>query len=187
MVLDEPKEFVKFLARHRLTSDQFLFMFLIYKEEYEALYQYTEQVKGLPPAEINDLVRRGYMINENQRGQYFADGFIITDKFSSEVFSMIDKAAEEFWETYPLAIYVDGKRFSAKTADKADLCDRYNKKIGYSVRKHKKVMEALRYGIQHNLINMGIEKWFRSEQWKQLEEEMKLTQNLPERYGDKEF
>jgi hypothetical protein len=34
---------------------------------------------------------------------------------------------------------------------------------------------------------MGIDKWFKSEQWNQLEEEMKMNSERATQYGDKEF
>lgn len=187
-MIEDPKQFVEFLARHRLSSDQFLFMFLIYKENYTSLYIYTEQVKGLHPEEIQDLVRRGYLRNENSApGDYFADSFIVTEKFTAVAFDMTNKdAATEFWDAYPPILYIDGKRFSATAVNKELFLEKYTKKIGYSKRLHKKVMAALTYGKQINAVNMGIEKWFQSEQWNQLEKEMNETGTV-KRYGDKEF
>jgi len=185
-VFDRPIQFVDFLAKHRITSDQFLFMFLIYREDYTSLYKYTEQVKGLHPDEILDLVRRGYMVNENVSNQYFADSFHITEKFTSEVFEFARDAAAEFWEAYPAFIFVQGKRFSTKNVNKEDFYDDYTKKVGHSLRLHKKVMAALKYGIEVSAINMGIGKWFDSQQWTELEKEMNTRVRI-EQYGDKEF
>jgi hypothetical protein len=188
IAFETPKELVDFLAKHRLSSDQFLFMFLIYTEDYTSLYKYTENVKGLMPQEIQDLVRRGYLINANRDpDQYWADSFVVTETFTSEIFKNANDAASEFWNTYPSVIYVDGRRFSGKTADKEEFFERYMKKIGYSNRRHSKVMSALKYGIDRNVITMGIDKWFKSEQWNQLEEEMRMNSERTAQYGDKEF
>jgi hypothetical protein len=188
IAFETPKELVEFLAKHQLSSDQFLFMFLIYTEDYPSLYRYTEQVKGLSPQEVQDLVRRGYMINENRGdNQYWADSFIITDKFVSEIYKRNNDPASEFWEAYPSVIYNDGKRFNGKTADKEKFFEMYMKKVGFSERLHGRVMSALKYGMETNAITMGIEKWFKSEQWAQLDKEIKQNSEKGERYGDREF
>jgi hypothetical protein len=187
VVFDTPNQLVDFLVKHRISSDQFLFMFLIYREDYVALYKYTEQVKGLHPEEVQDLVRRGYLKSENNNAEYFADAFIVTDKFTSEIFEVTRDAALEFWDTYPPLIYVQGRRFSTKNEDKEKFLDEYTVKIGYSLRLHRKVMHALKYGIEVGAVNTGIGKWFRSKQWEELEKEMNQNIGIGEKYGDKEL
>lgn len=186
VVFDEPKQFVEFLARHRLSSDQFLFMFLIYREDYISLYKYTEQVKGLMPQEITDLVRRGYLVNENKADEYFADSFTVTEKFTAELYEDALDNAAKFWDAYPSYMYIDGKKVWIKTEDKEKFLEEYTKKVGYSHRLHKKVMAALVYAKQVNEIHMGIGKWFRSEQWKEIEKQVKANTEI-EGYGTKEF
>ena len=187
VAFEDPKQFVAFLAKHRLSSDQFLFMYLIYRELYTELYTYTEQVKGLHPEEIQDLIRRGYLKNENVSNEYFADSFIVTEKFTSEIFKVAKEAALEFWNAYPPLLWVDGKRFSALAVDKEAFLEDYMEKIGFSRRLHSKVMKALNYGKELNAVNIRIDRWYKAKSWEQLEKEMNESQSQGERYGDKEF
>lgn len=185
VVFETPKELVEFLAKHRLTSDQLLFMFLIYSEEYSLLYQYCEQVKGLHPEEVQDLVRRGYLVNMNDKAnQYWADSFIVTEKFTSEIYKHAEDAALEFWNTYPSPLYIEGRAYSTKGVDKEEFIELYMKKIGFSKRLHKRVMDTLAYAIREGTANMRIDKWFKGKPW---EEFANKKTGIESHYGDKEF
>jgi hypothetical protein len=188
--------YVDFLCKHNMSADQFLFLFMIHSEDYKNLYKYVTLNHGLPPEQIHDLISRGFMLNNNSTSKegeplYFADSFIVTEKFTGPVFmepltEEVQYPAEEFYNAFPDYIYVNGKRFHARNVEKFPFMMDYMRKVGFSKVRHRKAMEGLEYGKRNDLINVGLDKFFKTEQWMNLYKEMNITKES-KRYGDNEF
>lgn len=179
-------KFIDFLMEHRITSDQYLYLMLYAIEKDATRYRYIEKVRGLTVKQVEDLVKRGYLINNNEPNQYYHDQITITPWARNIMLSDVALFAEEFWEAYPLFIWVDGKKFAARNMDRDEFIGKYMNRIGSSEKKHKEVMEVLHYAVSNNLINVGIKKFVGSEMWNSFKEEM-TKDTTHEQFGTKEF
>lgn len=162
-------DYVDFLSRHNMSGDQFLFCCLIYEKKFDLIYKIFNERGGFDRDELNDLEDRGYVINLNKENDTYADMYTVTPKFKDEIYGEEYSMWKEFVDTYPQFIFIEGRRIPAQSTDLDALKNIYFSKIARSVSKHKKVMQALIYASDHDMINMGIEKWVKGEQWKSVE------------------
>lgn len=86
-----------------------------------------------------------------------------------------NELGKELFEEYPPFITINGKMFSIKNFTKAglfsmeDFCIFYAKAIKNAQTTHERVMEALIYGKEHNLINYSILEFIASRKWDEIE------------------
>lgn len=86
-----------------------------------------------------------------------------------------NELGKELFEEYPPFITINGKMFSIKNFTKAglfsmeDFCIFYAKAIKNAQITHERVMEALIYGKEHNLINYSILEFIASRKWDEIE------------------
>ena len=79
MILDTPKQWVDFLCKHNISPDQFLFLYIIYENDYASLYKYVHQNGGFDLDELGDLEDRGYLVNQDASARTsFADNYTET-------------------------------------------------------------------------------------------------------------
>jgi hypothetical protein len=161
-------DYVDFCCRHNMSGDQFLFCCLIYEKRFDLIYKVFNERGGFDKDELNDLEDRGYVINNNKEKDTYADMYVVTPKFQEEIYGEEYTMWEEFTTTYPQFIFIEGKRIPAQSTDLDQLKNIYFSKIGRSVKNHKKIIEALIYASDHDMISMGIEKWVKGEQWKSI-------------------
>jgi hypothetical protein len=82
---------------------------------------------------------------------------------------------KEFFDAYPPFISINGKMCSIKNFTKAqlfsleDFCIFYAKQIKNSGIAHERVMEALEFGKEKNLINYSILEFIASQKWLEIE------------------
>lgn len=176
--IDDVRGFTDFLVKHKLTPNQFYYLmlrqmcFVDADNAVRATLDYINASKGFTKKELQDLEDRGYLENHNEPGKYNVKYYLATEKFYDEIFADTNFAGEELWNAYPNDLIIDGKKCSAKTGDKEDLIKLYvTKKIKYNKNAHKKVLEALEKQKLEG-ITMGIEKWIRSEQWKNVKQDV---------------
>ena len=149
------------------------------------MYKFVQEGVGFTPDEIDDLVQKRLVINLNPENDYYLDSFVVADKFAGAIYVSEETIpGTEFWNRYPRTLYIEGKRFPARNADKDRFIEDYAKETKLRVDKHRRIMDALEYAVQNRLITMGIRKWFDSKQWESMEEEMKTrkeagTNELP--------
>ncbi|WP_266367188.1 hypothetical protein [Tellurirhabdus rosea] len=156
------------LVTYNLTPNQYTFLFLTHARQYALMYRFVQEGPGFSALEIGDLVDRGFVLDLNPSGYYYMDSFVLTEKVANDLFETdTEKAALEFWNTYPIQLY-DRDRdesFSLLTTDKTQFLKDYYVRIGYSPEKHRRVMDALNFAIDHRMIDMSIRQWLDSEQW----------------------
>lgn len=168
--IDDVRGYTNFLIKHKLTPNQFYFLLLRNMSIVDsdtavrATIDYIDSTGGFTIKELEDLESRGYLDNVNSPGDFDVIAYFATPKFYNELFVETDLAGEEFWKAYPDKIIINGAEVRAKTGDKEELTKLYAKKIKYNKNTHKKVLESLKKDIEEGL-NMGIEKYIRSEQW----------------------
>jgi len=85
------------------------------------------------------------------------------------------QVGKEFFDAYPPFININGKMCSIKNFTKAqlfsleDFCLFYNKLIKGAEATHERVMEALEFGKEKNLINYSILEFLASRKWLEIE------------------
>lgn len=156
------------LARYNITPNQYVFLFLTHTKQYEALYKFGQEGPGFTAEEIGNLVDRGLILNLNRTGHYYVDFFVLTDAVGTDLFDTDrERAALEFWNAFPIMLRdaKTGETYSLLNTDKQQFLKDYYTKIGHSDLKHIRVMAALDYALDANLIDMTLRQWFDSEQW----------------------
>jgi hypothetical protein len=86
-----------------------------------------------------------------------------------------NEIGKEFFDAYPPFINISGKLCSIKNFTKAglfsfdDFCIFYAKQLKSSSVAHERVMEALLFGVEKNLINYTIVEFLASKKWEEIE------------------
>lgn len=179
--IDDVNEYTNFLVKHRLTPNQFYILLLRHTTNIKSSVSFIKSLGGFAKKEVQDLLDRGYLDSFNERGEDLFHKYFATPKFYDEIFVDTDIAGEELWEAYPEYLLIDSKQWKAKTCDKDEIIEIYCRKIKYNKVLHKKAMDALEQEKKEG-VRMGIEKWVRSEQWKNSTLRTKTSD-----YGEQEF
>ena len=86
-----------------------------------------------------------------------------------------NQIGKEFFDAYPPFININGKMCSIKNFTKAslfsleDFCVFYAKLIKNAGATHERIMEALEFGKEKNLVNYSILEFLASQKWKEIE------------------
>lgn len=179
----EIKQFTKKLVELKMTPNQFYFCFLLHNDSFAELYEYVENVGKFDLADIQNLVKRGYIRNTNENKQFAADAFVTTEKFSKKFLAAKYEFAMEFFDSYPSFGDINGKPISLKSVSPDVVFDIYNDLTGRQKTVHDKIMSALKKGIRVGLVNMKIDKWLLTRQWELIDKDFKYVAKP----GDREF
>lgn len=156
------------LSHYHITPNQYVFLFLTHARQYEAMYRYCQEGPGFQPDEIADLENRGYVLNLNRAGHYFLDFFVLTDAIGHDLFEQDrDRSGLAFWNAYPIYVRhsTTGETSLLINTDKKQWLADYYLRVGHSPKEHSRVMDALDYAMDKDLIDMNIRQWLDSEQW----------------------
>lgn len=173
------ERYINFLCDYEITSEDFLFLYALFLEEGSLLVKYVEAVKGgivgLTRDRMEYLIERGYLVNYSRDSdpietRYAPEMFFVTDKFKNIIFLSDDEAGKELHRAYPSFLHINGQSIPAKACDKDEMFKVYARKIGNNIKTHKKVLEALEIYKSKGMINMGFEKFIRSEYWTSINE-----------------
>ena len=99
----------------------------------------------------------------------------INKNFVKRFIKESNQIGKEFFDAYPPFIFINGRKASIKNITKAGLfsidefCFFYGRQLKLSSIKHERVMEALEYGKEHNLINYSILEFIASQKWNEIE------------------
>jgi|1_EtaG_2_1085319.scaffolds.fasta_scaffold00140_6 hypothetical protein len=163
---------VDFCSKKKITTEQFLFCYLTYTNKLPLLYKYCDQVRKFPKAGLEDLEKRGFIENTNEKLKDFPDSFVVKKKFyaNMEFLTMhLGNAAEELWDAYPSHVIMADKRMPAKNISIEDLADAYIKKVNQGRAIPEEVMQGFAAQKANDSLGMGLAKWFSTEQWKREE------------------
>jgi hypothetical protein len=176
------------LIKHKLSANQYFFLYLKHKNQEERLYTYLETVRKLSKEELFDLEERGFIVNANPSAEdYWADRFLVTPKFAKIVDPDLS-TANEFWEAYPNFIYINGRRTSLKAIDKDSFLFLYADFVHKDPKLHARILKALRYQKGSGEVNMRIDKWFKAKLWESVEKELQDLQQVKHKiYGQQEI
>ena len=191
MIFVETEKFIDFLVEHKMTPTQFMFCYLKANYDMSSFKRYIKTVGVFRSEEVKDLIDRGYIedfneIGANGRRTDYIDSYLVTPKFTKEIFIETEQAGEELWNSFPPFIMINGNRVSARSCDKDVLMKSYCKKIKNNKKIHEEVLSLLKESVTRNEVKMGIEKWVLSEQWSVLKQ-LYQTNNTANNYGNEEF
>lgn len=157
--------YVNFLIKHNLTQEQYLLLHLLYYREFNLMSKYKKafplkEGSMIPKLQIKDLVTREFLVQTTNKGYKLGKAFI-------EIFVTPEVAVDEIYNLYPAfiksSLNVD---IPLTSMDKNVFKNIYISKIFGNVDEHKEVLKDIQYGIDNNLIKIGINKFLTSDQWK---------------------
>lgn len=166
-------KYVDFLLRHNMTPNEFLLLVLLYEKKTALVGKIQKEVLNgkpyLPKERIEEFIKRGYLVktqNGYQLGRNFTDTFVDGNK-----------ATEEFYNAYPDFMRTkEGVQIPLTGMDRETFKRIYMAKIHHSVDEHLEIIKDVQYGANQNMINMGINKFLSSEQWRALRKLRKQQQ-----------
>jgi hypothetical protein len=189
MILDIDS-YVKTLESLKITANQFLLCYLLYtdkkvqegdKEFYAFqgqaianLYRYATKVKTWTTEEIQDLIDKKYLIDNNKTDKKYPDYLEISDDFKQQIFTS-ETQFEEFWREYPAFIdnfnSMNGPKIKLKVTDPLELEEIYKKTVRTRA-EHDRLMKVLKWSRDNNQLNINIKNFVVSRHWIDLEKEM---------------
>lgn len=162
------QRYVNVLIELDIDSTQLLFLLIIHNREFALLYQIKNEGQGFDEDSLTDLEEKGLVVNNNiNRNDYYADHYEVTELFKEKFFYATMQDAEQFWDEYPSFITINGKRTTTKAVNKQELLRWYHNTVTPAY-DHQKIMDALYYAIDNQLINMRIDKWLQAESFKDI-------------------
>jgi hypothetical protein len=175
MLLDDPENYINFLCKNKLKTNQFLLLYLLYTEKMVKqgvslkftkgglIYKWSNEGAGWTKDEIRDLVTKEYVISLSDDCAF--DQLILTSKFVDLMFINGGEAFEELLQLYPDTFTISGNKIFTKTVDLDEMEKLYIKAIKNSQVKHSEVKEIMTFAIEKNLLNMKIDKFIAGKVW----------------------
>lgn len=175
----DSKELIDFCAKKKITVEQFLLCYLVHTEKNAEIYKYCEQVRPFPQTLIENLHKKGLVINTSKKnGHIEVDDLIITDSFTEDLQNFLGELSDELFDLFPNEVSVGGKAFNGKTISRENLELVYHKKMQRAKVSHSEIMKALREQIDNGTLGMGLQKWFETEQWNREDNTIDITDDL---------
>lgn len=176
-ILDDVNEYVDFLTKHKLSTNQFLLLYLLYTEKFVKvddklkykrignIYKWSSEGKGWTKEEIEDLINKDYVFGIKSTNPkdgaltYFVDQLILTQKFSDLMFINTNFAFEEILEIYPDTFIVNQSTVFSKSGDLEKVALNYSKLIKNSIVKHEEIKNIIIYAKERGLCNYKLENF----------------------------
>lgn len=171
MIIDL-SEFTNLIIKTKLTPNQLYICFLLHEKDVGNVLLYTSKIGFFDRKDIKHLIDNDYIYSTIGEGQYKFLDLYTGPKFTSLVTINEEEQGEEFWKEFPSWIIVEGRRWSAKAANKEDIIKNYFKAIKGSVSLHNQVMSKLRAWKEKNNghATMNIKNFVGSRHWEALED-----------------
>lgn len=157
-------QYISFIIANDLTQEQYLLLHLLKDRRKDLIQKYkkaypTEEGSMISKSAIKDLVNKGFLIKTGNK-------FKLSKKLL-DIFVTPEVAVDEVYDLYPAFIESDkGVSIPLNSMDKRIFKEIYIPKIMGNVEEHREVLQDIQYGIDNNLIKVGINKFLTSEQWK---------------------
>lgn len=143
------KEVIEFCIRHRIKVEQYFFMWLLLRKDWnkpygESLARQYLKVTKFTMEDMADLEERGYVVNMNTPPSTLPELYLVNENIANEIFAGED-AGEELWRAYPATFPLsNGSSFVARGGgDKDELIAEYLRRINNSPSKHSFVMKQV--------------------------------------------
>ncbi len=168
------QRYVDFLAKHSLSQQQFLLLYLIKFKKQSIMQEYmhafpTGDGSMIGISARQDLIDRGFLKHDEAKG-LGVSSYETTDKFNDLYINDTWEAADEFWKMYPGFVRISGRDVPLTNVDRYQFQLLYGERIGYSVDEHKEILKDLKYGLTKGLVRQNIEKFVRSQMWQKIRE-----------------
>lgn len=176
-------KYINTLITLNISERQFLGLYLIYIKRLDLAEKYSKEglngMKILPPIEMKELENKGLLVK-------MANGYILSKKFK-ELF--VDKhiATEDIFRIYPTFLYHQGVQIPLTGMDRNIFANLYIDLIQGSIEEHEEILEDIKYAVEKGMLNIGIEKFLKSQHWKALREHRKKgieKSNQPNIFND---
>jgi len=173
---------ITYCIKYHLTAQQVLFLNALWRGEIEEVVDaYRHAIFQSPEIDIEGLIDNKFIsVVDGSKDPSLMNLEItsVTRRMFGEDTS--DTHFDEFVDTYPKFLWIEGKRVPALNADMDELREKYNKVVAKKGM-HTRIMKALKWAATNHEIHMGIKLWFSSRQWVAIEEVMNDTtgQKLP--------
>lgn len=120
------------------------------------------------------IILSGFKIPEEGQSLKFTE-IPINKNFVKRYIRESNQLGKEIFDLYPPFMTINGRMASIKNITKAglfsidDFCLYYSKQIKLSGVTHDRVIEALKFGIEHNLIRYSLLEFISSQKWNEIE------------------
>lgn len=187
MITEIDKDTLDFLAKRKLTFNQFCMCLMIHNKDYVGIIKYTAEIGFLTGGtvmrpnkttvnELDDLISRGILKHDfvDKDDYYSLDNFTVTEKFTKGFLSALEDMAEELWRIYP-PLFISGEEKPSKAWDYEEFKDKYLLTIKNDRTVHAKVIaqvKKLRYA------KMNLKNFVGSRDWENTQDEQKPATRL---------
>lgn len=170
------------MAKHSLTAEEWLMTKLLFaamepNSMPEYLYKYVNECsKTGVVRETLESLKKKKVLDKNYKVPKQGEAFLIEDvefseSFVKNYFKIGLDAGLELFMAYPKLLYVNGKQFSATNVTKGgyrtldDFFFTYSRSIKFDRELHEKILKALTWAEENNLLNYGIVEYVVSQKW----------------------
>jgi hypothetical protein len=170
-ILEDEKQYVDFLIKNELSTNQFLLLYLLYTERMYKLnnklgfaqsgtiFKWISKGKNIITAsEIEDLIKMDYVFGIKQNNQYEIDHLILTNKFFDLMFVNID-AFQEICDLYPDKMIIDNQTVFTKAGDLDKVANNYLKLIKNNLSKHEQIKKVIEFAKERGLCKYKLENF----------------------------
>lgn len=164
MILED--SYIGFLIQNKLTQSQYLLLHLVYKQRPDLIKAYKETFPSgdttmIGQYYIDDLFRREFLIKKQ-------DGTIELGEAFLSIFINKHTASEEIFNLYPTHWIKDGVSIPLSAMDRNVFANLYDIAIQSSILEHIEVVKDIKFAIQENLLNIGLDKFVKSKYWQMI-------------------
>lgn len=177
---------VQVISKYRLTCLELMFIKLIrqsclvgntlYLEHFLTSYSENINIKELIESLVNKkvLIKESLNISTKELVLKYPCNLIFNKNFHKAYLLDAFELFEEFRNNYPFNVYINGSPVdlrlinSREFKNETEIANIYCKIINYDLDLHKKIIEALKYGIENNLICTNIVTFIISRGWERL-------------------
>jgi hypothetical protein len=149
------------------------------KQSYMMTNKFKQELGGMTPTELADLLAREIIIDYNSLGQTFYDSYEINPKWAAKFELKVFPLVNALFDAYPYFLYMEGKRYVAKSISPAEIAEEYLLAINNDVREHERVLDDVKWAMKNNALATGLKKFVGSKYWLAIRELRSTgTQNI---------
>lgn len=164
--------YLAFLEKHRLAQNQFLLLYCLYTQNYDAIRKYKDIFPSgnddsmVGSVLMEDLFRRNFLrLKHGKTEGKVAANLEVTELFTQLFFDPFE-AADQIYDAYPDFFYNKGDRFPTKNWSEDILRTTYWNKTNGMLHEHKEVLLDIAYGVKHNLVSCKLQTFVEAAGWR---------------------
>lgn len=153
MITSIDKETIDFLAKKKLTFNQFCMCLLVHYKDVASIIKYTNEVGFLTGGtvikpnkkqvnELDDLVERGFIEYTFRRkdDKHHLDNYSVTEKFTKGFLDGFKEKIKQVWDMYPTYMIINNEEKPYGKSDFEAFSDQYTKLLKEDVSVHEKIV-----------------------------------------------